>query len=54
MCWVEPTSTTQRFVVISLAHRTLMKDASYQAEDTGVPAAFDVYLKPGWGGIENA
>ena len=28
---------------------SLLQDASCQAEDTGVPAAFDVDLQPGWG-----
>jgi len=50
VCWVEPTPTTQRFGVVLLAPWTLLKDASCQAEDTGVSAAFDVDLQPGWGG----
>ena len=51
VCWLEPTPTTQRFGVVLLAPWTLLKDASCQAEDTGVPAAFDVDLQPGWGGL---
>ena len=35
--------------VVLLAPWTLLKDASCQAEDTGVSAAFDVDLQPGWG-----
>ena len=44
-------SNHQKVCVIFLGTRdSLLQDASFQAEDTGVPSSFAVDWQPGWGG----